>query len=328
MYNNYDLKPNHFRFRIGPSVVAAFGLNTVMPEDESQSQLIELLVDRRSPKEMEAYERVLTDAMMGDATLFAREDYVEEAWRIVDPVLKSDTPVHEYERKTWRDTDSFTDTLSLHGGCQPTRHASRGTLDSRCGVFWICKLQRTLETETLLRVCNPPFQDAYNPSVDHPFQSFQRGMFDILRDTEFARPRARGQLSGDMRRPSVGVGINRSLLKPRLEPGVFAFLESHRRQCRNQVRERKFPTKSSWPVIAVLIGGIPPPAGVFHRPGNTVVGSVRRAGYPKARCLKPREALLDVIRRHPPAVLAPFPTLTKHQWRFSWTHLAQRDLPQ
>ena len=38
-----------------------------------------------SPKEMEAYERVLTDAMMGDATLFAREDYVEEAWRIVDP---------------------------------------------------------------------------------------------------------------------------------------------------------------------------------------------------------------------------------------------------
>ena len=38
---------------------------------------------------MEAYERVLTDAMMGDATLFAREDYVEEAWRIVDPVLKA-----------------------------------------------------------------------------------------------------------------------------------------------------------------------------------------------------------------------------------------------
>jgi glucose-6-phosphate 1-dehydrogenase len=102
MYNNYDLKSNYFRFRISPSVVAAFGLNTVTPEDESVSAVTELKVDRpSSPKEMEAYERVLTDAMMGDATLFAREDYVEEAWRIVDPVLKSGTPVREYEPKTW-----------------------------------------------------------------------------------------------------------------------------------------------------------------------------------------------------------------------------------
>ena len=50
---------------------------------------------------MEAYERVLTDAMEGDRTLFARQDYVEEAWRIVDPVLKAATPVFEYEPKTW-----------------------------------------------------------------------------------------------------------------------------------------------------------------------------------------------------------------------------------
>ena len=50
---------------------------------------------------MDAYERVLGDAMAGDATLFAREDYVEEAWRIVDPVLKAGTPVYEYEPDTW-----------------------------------------------------------------------------------------------------------------------------------------------------------------------------------------------------------------------------------
>jgi glucose-6-phosphate 1-dehydrogenase len=102
MYNQYDLKSNYFRFRISPSVTAAFGLNTVAPEDESVSRLVELKVDHAtSPREMEAYERVLTDAMMGDATLFAREDYVEEAWRIVDPVLKAGTPVHDYEPKTW-----------------------------------------------------------------------------------------------------------------------------------------------------------------------------------------------------------------------------------
>ena len=43
----------------------------------------------------------LGDAMAGDATLFARQDYVEEAWRIVDPALQAGTPVFEYEPKTW-----------------------------------------------------------------------------------------------------------------------------------------------------------------------------------------------------------------------------------
>ena len=56
---------------------------------------------QQSADEPSAYERVLGDAMKGDATLFARQDYAEEAWRIVDPVLKVDTPVREYERKTW-----------------------------------------------------------------------------------------------------------------------------------------------------------------------------------------------------------------------------------
>ena len=50
---------------------------------------------------MDAYERVIGDAMTGDRTLFAREDYVEEARRIVDPVLKEGTPVYEYEPGTW-----------------------------------------------------------------------------------------------------------------------------------------------------------------------------------------------------------------------------------
>jgi len=102
MYYNYDVRSNYFRFRISPDIVLAFGLNVVTPVDESASQLSEMLASRQPcAREVDAYERVLGDAMAGDATLFAREDYVEEAWRIVDPVLKADTPVHEYEPKTW-----------------------------------------------------------------------------------------------------------------------------------------------------------------------------------------------------------------------------------
>jgi glucose-6-phosphate 1-dehydrogenase len=102
MYEQYSLKPNYVRMRISPDIVMAFGLNVTSPVEESQSELSELLASRHPcAKEMDAYERVLGDAMAGDATLFAREDYVEEAWRIVDPVLKAGTPVYEYDPKTW-----------------------------------------------------------------------------------------------------------------------------------------------------------------------------------------------------------------------------------
>ncbi len=102
MYKHYDLESNYVRLRISPDIVLAFGLNVTSPVEESRSEPSELLASRQPcAKEMDAYERVLGDAMAGDATLFAREDYVEEAWRIVDPALKAGTPVYEYEPETW-----------------------------------------------------------------------------------------------------------------------------------------------------------------------------------------------------------------------------------
>ena len=93
---------NYFRFRISPDVTAAFGLTVMDAEEKAIGQAVELLASRHpGAEEMDAYERVLGDAMVGDATLFAREDYVEEAWRIVDPVLKAGTPVYEYDPGTW-----------------------------------------------------------------------------------------------------------------------------------------------------------------------------------------------------------------------------------
>jgi len=73
---------------------------------------------------MDAYERVLGDAMAGDSTLFARQDYVEEAWRIVDPALRAETPVHDYEPGTWGPSE-VEQTVSPHGGWQNPIMADR-----------------------------------------------------------------------------------------------------------------------------------------------------------------------------------------------------------
>jgi glucose-6-phosphate 1-dehydrogenase len=102
MYEEFDLAPNYFRLRLSPEITQAFGMNVIAPGEDTVSRSVELIASRQPrADEMDAYERVLGDAMAGDATLFAREDYVEEAWRIVDPVLKSSTPVIEYEANSW-----------------------------------------------------------------------------------------------------------------------------------------------------------------------------------------------------------------------------------
>jgi glucose-6-phosphate 1-dehydrogenase len=118
MYQGFNLAPNHFRFRISPEITTAFGVNRVAPGEDTVSETTELIVSRHPrADEMDAYERVLGDAMAGDATLFAREDYVEEAWRIVDPVLKASTPLYEYEPNTWGPTE-VDRTVSPPGGWQ------------------------------------------------------------------------------------------------------------------------------------------------------------------------------------------------------------------
>jgi len=99
---NGSLAQNYMRFRISPDMTIAVGATVMGPDEQMKDEQVEIVASSHpSPQEMDAYERVLGDAMIGDATLFAREDYVEEAWRIVDTVLKADTPVYEYEKGTW-----------------------------------------------------------------------------------------------------------------------------------------------------------------------------------------------------------------------------------
>ena len=99
-----DMLPEHnyFRFRVTPNLEIAVGALIKDPGDEVHGKMTELMVTESSdPEEMTAYEELLEDAMNGNQIHFSRQDYVEEAWRIVDPILDSVTPVLPYKPGTW-----------------------------------------------------------------------------------------------------------------------------------------------------------------------------------------------------------------------------------
>ena len=101
-YSSLVIASNHLRFRISPDVSFAFGMLNMVAGEKMEAARVEIMgIPNPYPDQKDAYETVLTDAMEGDATVFARQDYVEEAWRIVDPYLSSDTPVYEYDPQTW-----------------------------------------------------------------------------------------------------------------------------------------------------------------------------------------------------------------------------------
>ncbi len=94
-------QPNYFRFRVGPDVAIALGAHAKQPGPAMRGREVELFVSQHEADEMDAYERLIGDAMVGDAVLFAREDEVEAAWAVVDPVLRAQTPLYEYAQGTW-----------------------------------------------------------------------------------------------------------------------------------------------------------------------------------------------------------------------------------
>jgi glucose-6-phosphate 1-dehydrogenase len=94
-------RSNYFRFRLSPNVSIALGARAKMPGEEMVGEDVELVVRPPSADEMLPYERLLGDAIHGDSLLFVREDGVEAAWGVVDPILGNVTPVRDYESDTW-----------------------------------------------------------------------------------------------------------------------------------------------------------------------------------------------------------------------------------
>jgi glucose-6-phosphate 1-dehydrogenase len=96
------LPANYVRFRLTPDLVIGIGSHVKVPGEGLIGEQVELDVSQPSdPLEMQAYEELLGDALVGNSTRFARQDYVEEAWRIVSPVLDNATPIHMYSPGTW-----------------------------------------------------------------------------------------------------------------------------------------------------------------------------------------------------------------------------------
>jgi glucose-6-phosphate 1-dehydrogenase len=115
-----DSKPatgrtNYLRFRVSPSSAIALAARVKLVGKEFVGEQRELYLLEEQPGEEAPYERLLTDAMAGDGALFTREDAVEAAWAVVDPVLKTHHRVRPYKRRSWgpKEADVI---IASHGG--------------------------------------------------------------------------------------------------------------------------------------------------------------------------------------------------------------------
>ena len=119
--------PNHLRFRLGPETIIAVSARAKVPGEAMVGEVVELSVCHQAAGEMRAYERLIGDAMVGDSTLFSREDAVEAAWAVVDPVLGAAAPpVHLYDRGSWGPAEADR-IVERHGRWHDPKPVAAGT---------------------------------------------------------------------------------------------------------------------------------------------------------------------------------------------------------
>jgi glucose-6-phosphate 1-dehydrogenase len=94
-------QPNHLRFRVGPEVAIALGAHSKRPGPVMTGRDVELIVAEQQGEDLDPYATLISSALIGDTAHFAREDEVEAAWAIVDPLLKPDTLPIEYAPASW-----------------------------------------------------------------------------------------------------------------------------------------------------------------------------------------------------------------------------------
>lgn len=110
---------NYLRFRVNPDQEIAIGARSKVPGEAMVGQSVELKVESHHIDAKPPYERLLGDALAGDQSLFARQDAVEAAWRIVDPILDDTVPVRTYPRGSWGPPESDGLVRDLGGWLDP-----------------------------------------------------------------------------------------------------------------------------------------------------------------------------------------------------------------
>jgi glucose-6-phosphate 1-dehydrogenase len=96
-----NVAENFFRFRLSPDVEISVVARVKQPGEVMRGHPVELVAHRNIRAARAPYERLLGDAIQGDSVLFTRDDCVEEAWRVLDPILGNKVPVHKYEPGSW-----------------------------------------------------------------------------------------------------------------------------------------------------------------------------------------------------------------------------------
>ncbi len=92
---------NFIRFRLSPEVVISLGARVKQHGEEMRGEQVQLVAHHEPSIQASPYERLLRDATRGDSSLFTRDDGVEAAWRVIEPVLADPPPVQQYEPGTW-----------------------------------------------------------------------------------------------------------------------------------------------------------------------------------------------------------------------------------
>jgi glucose-6-phosphate 1-dehydrogenase len=120
-----DDSSNYFTFSLGPGNISLnLNANVKRPGEELLSMPAKLTAVENTEGEVDAYERLLGDAMRGDSMLFVREDAVESAWAIVEPILRSPSPIHIYRQGSWGPAEADRLVADLGGWHNPERPAT------------------------------------------------------------------------------------------------------------------------------------------------------------------------------------------------------------
>jgi len=118
------VRSNYFRFRLGPDMVIATGARVKRPGERMRGDDVELVARHQPSRGAPPYERLLGDALRGDSSLFTRDEAVEAAWRVVDPVLDLPGPIDPYEPGTWGPASASSIVVEGDGWHDPVPEAS------------------------------------------------------------------------------------------------------------------------------------------------------------------------------------------------------------